>query len=122
YSDAQLSKYHDNVNAYVREDPRCKAIHGAWVQPIAGTGGGYFVAHSLVELPDGEWIDITPLSELERDSGVEDSKQRASLVFLEHMGTDEQFRAFCGIVREHWPPIEMPDAIEPDFGSGEGLM
>lgn len=121
WSDAQLSRCHVNVAAYVCARPDCKAVRGAWMQPIAGADGGYFIAHSLVEVPGGEWLDITPLTEQERDSGVEDPKQRANLVFLEHHGTDEQFQQFCKIARVAWPPT-IPSAMDPDFGSGEGLM
>jgi hypothetical protein len=121
WPDAQLSKCHETVDAYVREHQDCKAIRGAWVQPIGGNGSCLLHAHSLVELPDGEWLDITPLTEQERDSGVKDRRQRANLVFLEHRGTAEQFRQFCKIGQVLWPPA-IPDAIEPDFGSSEGLM
>jgi hypothetical protein len=122
WADAQLSKCHDNVDAYVHACPDCKAVHGAWVQMIGGTDGGFLIAHSLVELPDGEWVDITPLTQQEKDSGVEDPEQRATLTFLEHHGTDEQLRQFCQAVRVPWPPIAIPDAMAADFGSGEGLM
>jgi hypothetical protein len=116
-SNAQMSKCHENVDAYIRGNPDCKAIRGAWVQPIGGNGGCLFHAHSLVELPGGEWLDITPL----RDDPDEDARLRRNLVFLEHRGTDEQFRHFRTIAQVPWPPA-VPDTLEPDFSSGEGLM
>lgn len=111
---AQRSRCHENVDAYVRERPGCKAIRGAWVQPIGDADGCMFHAHSLVELPDGEWMDITPLA---------DESQRASLVFLKHRGTEEQFQFFrTRFPQVIWPPMDIPAQTEGDFASGEGLM
>lgn len=122
WADAQLSKCHENVDACVHGHPDCKAIRSARVQPIGGIDGGYLIAHSLIELPDGERVDITPLTQQEKDSGDEEPKRRANLAFLEHRGTDAQFEQFRKTRRIAWPPTVVPDIIECDSGSSEGLM
>lgn len=111
---SRLSACHDNVDAYVREHPDCKAIRGAWVQPIGEAEGCIFHAHSVVETSAGRRVDITPLA---------DERQRASLAFLEHHGTGEQFEVLrTRFTQMIWPLVDMHDQATGDFGSSEGLM
>jgi hypothetical protein len=74
---------YDNVDIWVRRSPEYKAIRGWAIFDL--TDNPFcplhiqFVGHSVVEMPDGSLIDITP-------SGV--SKQP---LFLRHDGTFEEF-------------------------------
>ncbi|MGF6534306.1 hypothetical protein P3T20_005110 [Paraburkholderia sp. GAS206C] len=77
-----VANCHSNVDAWVKTHPECKAVRG-WVTYIDyGDQGIELTAHSVVQDPDNELFDITPL---ERES------TRASMRFIRHSGDDESF-------------------------------
>ena len=82
----RISHCHENVDFWVERNPRHSAVRG-WVLYMpcvheSGVMGTMLTAHSVVRDPDGNLYDITPLG----DEGV-----RASLRFVPHVGTEEEF-------------------------------
>jgi hypothetical protein len=83
---------HLNVDSWVRRDSKRSAVRGwlSWgIDPR--TERCKFMAHSVIE-EDGEMYDITPL---------DPNTPRAGLVFLRHIGTDEEF----DILKMHWSDV-----------------
>lgn len=66
---------HENVDQWVKENPRHRAIRG-WLV----TSGFIFDRHSLIADERGEWFDITPI-------------QPYRPPFLIHLGNEEEFMA-----------------------------
>jgi hypothetical protein len=90
------NKCHENVNHWIRRNPECTAVRGWIFWPPDETGCCRFMAHSVVEEKDN-LIDITP---------IELDTPREMLVFLRHLGTEEEFEPMKTACAEVvYPPI-----------------
>ena len=77
----EIAKCHANVDRWVADNPGCQAVRG-WISYISfGPAGEQLTAHSVVQKPDGNLIDITP---------VEPGQPRGG-VFVEHQGDPAEF-------------------------------
>jgi hypothetical protein len=74
------TKCHDNVDRWVKEHPRHKAVHG-WV--TAGSKS-LLTLHSVVKGEDGRLFDITPLTD-------ENETIRKNMLFVRHTGSERDF-------------------------------
>jgi hypothetical protein len=77
----KLNDCHGNVDRYVKNHPGAKAVRGWLFWPPNGAGQYNFMAHSGVD-EDGQLVDITPLDR---------NTPREGLVFLKHLGAEEDF-------------------------------
>lgn len=94
---------YDNVDIWVKRSPECKAVRGWAVfdlrvaAPICSLPPHVkFVGHSVVEMPDGSLMDITPSDVSKRP------------LFLRHDGTLEEFEA----LRMTYIPLEACHVIK----------
>ena len=106
-----VSHCHLNVDRWVESNPGHSTVRG-WVLYMSclhesGIMGTMLTAHSVVREPAGTLYDITPLG---------DESVRASLRFVPHIGTEEEFwqweksnRCICCPIE--WEQ-EMPDGVE----------
>lgn len=82
----KVAECHANADAWVRANPRTKAI-GGWVEYASfGEGTVALTAHSIVEDADGRRFDITPLYQ-------ENTSIPRYVQFVEHRGDDASFFA-----------------------------
>jgi hypothetical protein len=91
----RLNDCHRNVDCWIKNHPEAKAVRGWLFWPQNGAGQCTFMAHSVVD-ENGELVDITPL---------DPNTPREGLVFLKHVGTEEDFSAMkktCSVVL--YPP------------------
>jgi hypothetical protein len=75
YPKAKPNDCHENARLYADEHPGCSLIRGWLIEQFVGWN--YFVAHTLIELLDGSWIDPTPMC--------------GQYPFVRHPGNDEDF-------------------------------
>jgi hypothetical protein len=77
---------HSNTDRYVRDHPDHKSVRGWMIFDYNKTTQGWwpvcrFMAHSVVEAPDGRLFDITP------------SQASQRYPFIRHSGPDSEFEA-----------------------------
>jgi hypothetical protein len=77
----RLNDCHRNVDCWVKNHPETKAVRGWLFWPPNEAGQYTFMAHSIVD-ENGQLVDITPL---------DPNTRREGLVFLKHLGTEEDF-------------------------------
>jgi hypothetical protein len=92
----KLNDCHRNVDRWIENHPETKAVRGWPFWPANEAGRYTFMAHSVVEEND-QLFDITQL---------DPNTPREALVFLRHLGTEEDFSAMktpCATVL--YPPF-----------------
>jgi hypothetical protein len=107
----KLNDCHRNVDFWVKNHPDTKAVRG-WLSWPPNEAGQYtFMAHSVVD-ENGQLVDITPL---------DPNTPREGLVFLKHLGTEEDFSVMktpCSQVlyppftRDEWRDSQLPGLEE----------
>ena len=87
---------HGNVDFWIRHHPETKAVRG-WLFWKPDAAGRYLImAHSVLD-ENGQLVDITP---------IDQNAPRDGLLFLKHLGTEEDFSAMkisCSQV--FYPPV-----------------
>ncbi|MGN4191789.1 hypothetical protein ACS0Y6_04025 [Burkholderia gladioli] len=78
----RVSECHQNVDAWVAAHPDCKAVRGWVTYACFSESSMGLTAHSVVQGPDGELFDITPLDR----EGLRDTMH-----FVRHSGDDASF-------------------------------
>jgi len=78
---------HDNVRRWVLENPGSGPVEG-WILSGAGAFGCVFDAHSIINLPDGSFLDITP-------------RPSDPVRFLRHDGDAAEFREVMGRAKQY---------------------
>ena len=108
----KLNDCHGNVDRWVKKHPETEAVRG-WLFWGANEAGQYlFMAHSILD-ENGQLVDITPLDR---------NTPREGLIFLEHLGTEEDFlemKSSCAQVL--YPPLSVASWQESqvaEFGGG----
>lgn len=77
----EQSKCHSNIDFWVEQDSRRLAVRGWLTWGANEAGRCKFMAHSVFE-EGGKMYDITP---------IDANTPREGLMFLRHIGTDEEF-------------------------------
>lgn len=96
----KLNDCHENVDYWTARRSDCKAVRGWLFWPPDASGRWRFMAHSVVE-ERGELVDITPIDSYTR---------RDDLLFLTHLGSDEEFEAMKIPFSEYlYPPMTMDE-------------
>jgi hypothetical protein len=107
----KLNDCHGNVDRWVKNHPEAKAVRGWLFWPSDGVGRYTFMAHSVVD-ENGQLVDITPL---------DPNTPREGLVFLKHLGTEEDFSAmktrcprvlYPPFTQDEWRDSQLPAAEE----------
>jgi hypothetical protein len=75
FANAKPNECHENARKYAEEHPGCTLIRGWLIEQFVGWN--YFLAHTVIALPDGSWIDPTPMS--------------GPYPFLQHLGSEADF-------------------------------
>lgn len=105
-------KCHENVDHWVRHHPECAGVRGWIFWPRDESGRCRFMAHSVVE-ENGKLLDITP---------IDPNTPRETLVFLRHLGTEEEFNLMktdCAAIVYPPPTWEDFHAIQNSSESDE---
>ena len=110
----KLNDCHGNVDCWVTNHPETRAVRGWLFWPPDAAGRYLFMAHSVVE-EKCELFDITP---------IDRNTPRDTLVFLKHLGTEEDFKAIrtiCSQVlyppmtQEEWRESQSPGPDETEI-------
>lgn len=75
YAKTKPNDCHENARMYAQDYSGCVLICGWLIEQFVGWN--YFIAHTVIERPDGSWVDPTPM--------------RGAYPFLRHRGSDEDF-------------------------------
>ena len=95
FDGAEVTKCHENAEAFFGRFPDHPVVRGWLVTEIGGAPGFFrLVAHSLNRKPDGTLIDTTPLPEADRKA----------YRFVRHVGTEQQFAS----IRTKFPEVYFP--------------
>jgi hypothetical protein len=76
FAGAKPNDCHENARKYAAEHQGCTLIEGWLIEQFVGWN--YFNAHTVIELPDGSWIDPTPMD--------------GQHPFMRHLGNEEDFQ------------------------------
>jgi hypothetical protein len=103
------NKCHENVNHWVRLNPECAAVRG-WIFWLPHeTERCRFIAHSVAE-EQGDLIDIAP---------IRPGSPREMLLFLRHLGTEEEFQSMKTDCADFvYPPISWEEWHESQCVAG----
>lgn len=105
YPCARANFCHENAEAYALEHRSCKLVRGWLVEDFSGWN--YFIAHTVVQHPDGNLAGPTPL--------------RGQYSFIPHDGSDDDF-ALQRLNRPQvqYPPLDPLDCShEPPLAEAE---
>lgn len=105
--ETKLNDCHRNVDCWVENYPETMAVRGWLFWPPNLAGQYTFMAHSVLD-ENGQLVDITPL---------DPNTPREGLVFLRHLGTEEDFSAMkqrCSTVL--YPPPSYDEWHESQLG------
>jgi hypothetical protein len=96
----ELNKCHDNVDFWIEHHGNDLAVRG-WIFWLPDeTGRCTFRAHSIVQ-ENGTLVDITP---------IDSNTPRDGLLFLRHLGTEEDFEPMKTVCSEVlYPPMTMEE-------------
>jgi len=96
----KLNECHANVDHWTQHHPETKALRGWLFWEPDEAGRCHFMAHSVLD-DSGSLVDITP---------IDRSTPRDALLFLEHLGAEDDFlrmRIACSQVL--YPPITVDE-------------
>ena len=96
----KMNDCHANVDYWIQHHPETKAVRGWLFWELDEVGQCLFMTHSVVE-ENGSLVDITPIDQNTPCDG---------LLFLQHVGTEEEFlvmRIPCSQVL--YPPIAVDE-------------
>ena len=80
----ERSRCHDNVDIWIKSNPRHVAVRGWVVYASDGKDSVGLTAHTVVKDENGNLFDITP---------IEDERARPGMIFVFHLGNDVSFHA-----------------------------
>jgi hypothetical protein len=104
----KLGDCHRNVDFWVTQHPETKAVRGWLFWPTDETGRYRYMAHSVLD-ENGTLVDITPVD------------SRDGLLFLKHLGTEEDFSAMKIPCAQVWyPPLTYAEWQESQIVELEG--
>jgi hypothetical protein len=109
----KLNSCHDNVNCWLKSHSETRAVRRWLFWKPDETGRCTFMAHSVLD-ENGQLVDITPL---------DPNTPRDGLLFLEHLGTEEDFSAMktqCSQVL--YPPLTEAEWHPSQFAPLEDAM